>query len=372
MQNLTCKERLERTIKGLNIDRAPILDIFHNIDLIEYLSGEKISLKNAEDLVCTAASKMLDLVRHFCVPDDLEIRYETDVDGFTYRSEWWTKTVASRPFQSTEDARILMENDIERIHDCISKKKVCWQALQHVELLGEHDEYLEEVNYRFKRISSKLNGTMMIAPESIGPEYLAITRYDFKWYSYLLADYPDLVMRYLDALCEYELCRIDVFAPARLTNIAFVGTPVAFNDRLIFPKKHLLQNQFPKIKKIIDTWHKYEYYIILFVEGYKWDILDELLELNPDILDPCEPLASMDVKALRKKYPELVIGQPIDCQYLLAYGTPEEIRKATIKAIEDSGKYKMIMGSTSEIHPNIPVENALAMYETVKTYYYSY
>ena len=39
-----------------------------------------------------------------------------------------------------------------------------------------------------------------------------------------------------------------------------------------------------------------------------------------------------------------------------------------IKAIEDAEVRKIIIGSSSEIHPNIPVENAMAMYETARDY----
>jgi len=76
----------------------------------------------------------------------------------------------------------------------------------------------------------------------------------------------------------------------------------------------------------------------------------------------------MEVKRFRELYPDTVIGSMIDCQDLLAFGTPEEVRNATKKAIDDSGGAKTLIGSTSEIHPEIKLENALAMYETAKEY----
>ena len=85
--------------------------------------------------------------------------------------------------------------------------------------------------------------------------------------------------------------------------------------------------------------------------------------MGADSINPFEPMATMEIKKFRELYPDAVCGSMIDCQDLLAFGTPEQIKKATIKAIEDSGGAKTLIGSTSEIHPNIPVENALAMYE---------
>ena len=56
----------------------------------------------------------------------------------------------------------------------------------------------------------------------------------------------------------------------------------------------------------------------------------------------------------------------VDCQNLLAFGTPEKVRAVTRQAIEDSGGARTLIGSTSEIHPGISVENALAMYEVAR------
>jgi uroporphyrinogen-III decarboxylase len=75
----------------------------------------------------------------------------------------------------------------------------------------------------------------------------------------------------------------------------------------------------------------------------------------------------MEVKKFRKLYPDTVIGSMIDCQNLLAFGSPDEITRATRKAVEDAGGSRTLIGSTSEIHPDIPVANALAMIETARS-----
>ena len=103
-------------------------------------------------------------------------------------------------------------------------------------------------------------------------------------------------------------------------------------------------------------------------DGNKWDLIEDLLELGVDSINPCEPLATMEVGKFRELYPDTVIGSMIDCQDLLAFGSPDEIKKSTEKAIEDSGGARTLIGSTSEIHPGIKVENALAMYETGHNY----
>ena len=369
MNKISPKERLIRTIEGKEIDRIAIYDIIHNIDLINYLAKEKITPNNAEELTCKAVRKVLDLVRHFCIPKDLEPKIIKDDDGFIYKKEWWTGSIVSRPFNNLDGARKVMEEDIVKIYDSIEKKKICRAALFHVSLFDENYKYLEEVKENFKRIVGILDGTIMLAPESAGPVVIAETRFGFQWWTYLYYDYPELTNRYLDALTDYELCRIDSFADINITPVSLTSDPIGVNDSLMFPLDFTLNVILPRTKKLIEKWKSYGYYHIYFADGYKWPILDEILSWGLiDAIDPFEPLAQMDVKKFRDKYPDIVICQPIDCQNLLYSGTTEDIRKATIKAIEDAGARKIIIGSSSEIHPNIPIENALAMYDTARNY----
>ena len=123
---------------------------------------------------------------------------------------------------------------------------------------------------------------------------------------------------------------------------------------------------YPRAKKIIDRWKQYGYYVIFHSDGKKWPVIQDLIDLGADSINPCEPLATMEVKRFREEYPDTVIGSMVDCQDLLAFGTPEQIKAKTRQAIEDSGGAKTLVGSTSEIHPEIPVENAMAMYEVAR------
>ena len=366
--NTSSHERLIATFEGKVPDMIATYDIIHNIGLMEYLTGREISEKNAEDVACEAVGKVLDLVRHFSIPSKKEPEILIDKDGFVYKKDWWTMQVLKRPFDSLNDVIQMVNKDIERIYDCMSKKKVCRQALFPVQLFGENCEYFEEIKEGFKRCVGKMNGTLMIAPESC-TLYVALARYDIQWWSYLYHDNPELAGKYLDALTDYELARIDSFADLALTSVSFTSDPIGVNDSLMFTPDFTLNVMLPRTKKLVERWKSYGYYHIYFADGYKWPILDEVLSWGlVDAVDPLEPLAHMDVKRFRERYPETVICQPVDCQNLLYTGTPREVRKATIKAIEDAGAYKILIGSTSEVHPNVPVENAVAMYEAARGY----
>jgi len=369
MAELSSRERLVRTLQGDPVDRVATFDILHNIDLIEYLGGDKWSPGNAEDLLCQAARSVLDLVRHFAVPRDLEPRTVRDENGFVYQYEWWTGHLVERPrFASSREIEASVRRDIEIIYDHIAKKKVCRMARQHVRLFDEEYETIEEVKSEFRRITEKLEGTMMLAPEDLAPAAVATERYDETGWWYLYHDYPETARCYLDALTDYQLCFIDHFADSSVAPFAQISLAVGTDDALLYSPHFFREEALPREKKKIARWKEHGYYVLAFLDGYKWPLIEDFVALGVDEIHPCEPYCQMDVRTLRDKYPELVIGQPMDCRQLLPCGTETEVRETVIRAIEDAGRRKIIIGSTSGIHPDVKIENALAMYETARSY----
>ena len=236
MEKLTLRERIARTIEGQEVDRIPTFDILHNIDLIEHYSGEKVTPKNAEDLLCKAAGKCLDMIRHFAVPDYEGIKTVKDDQGFVYRYEWWTGHLIERPhFRSVKDVVSLMQRDIEKIYKCIEQKKVCDIAQQHVNLFYEKFEYFEEVKEEYRRISDKLEGTVMMGPEMVQGVAVPCERYDYNWWTYVWYDHKDVALKYLDALYDYEANFIDSFADPEICPFANSSESIGMNDRLLFP-----------------------------------------------------------------------------------------------------------------------------------------
>lgn len=368
MTSLNSRERVMNTFRGKPLDRLPVFDIIHNVDFIEYVSGKELTKDNAEDITCRAISNTLDLVRHFRIPDFIGKKESRDEDGFRYRDEWWTRQVTHILINTMEEAIDIIKRDIEKIYESIEKKKFCFQARENVNLFAEYFEDPGELNEAFNRIAKKLGDTMMIAPETVPGLYTATHRYGFKWITYLFYDYPEIANRYYDALIDHELFKIDCFGFNQYTKIALVSEAVAFNSGLLWPKKFIEEFIYPRVKKCIDRWKKYGYYVIFHSDGNKWEICQDIIKMGADSINPFEPLAGMEIKKFRKLYPDTVCGSMIDCQDLLAFGKPEDIRKATVRAIRDSGQARTLIGSTSEIHPGIKVENALEMYKVAKNY----
>jgi hypothetical protein len=98
-------------------------------------------------------------------------------------------------------------------------------------------------------------------------------------------------------------------------------------------------------------------------------ILDDLVEAGIDGLNPIEVMAGMNVGEIHRRHPHLFMCGGIDVSQLLPFATPQDVHDATIKAIEE-GEGRLMVGSTTEVHEAVPLQNYLAMRETVLDYRY--
>ena len=91
-------------------------------------------------------------------------------------------------------------------------------------------------------------------------------------------------------------------------------------------------------------------------------IMDDLVEIGLEILNPIQPL-SMDIRHLAKTYGDkLVFFGGIDTQKLLPYGTPEEVTTAVKNSIKILGQGKgYIISPSQEIMTDVPLQNIHAL-----------
>ncbi|HHE72200.1 MAG TPA: hypothetical protein ENL34_07990 [Chloroflexi bacterium] len=65
---------------------------------------------------------------------------------------------------------------------------------------------------------------------------------------------------------------------------------------------------------------------------------------------------------MRERYPHLFLAGGIDVSQLLPYGTPEEVQAVCRQTIEEAGGRGYFLSSTTELHWDVRLENALAMF----------
>jgi len=127
----------------------------------------------------------------------------------------------------------------------------------------------------------------------------------------------------------------------------------------------------PKLGYMIDEFKKKnrEIKIAWHSDGYIIPILDDLVEIGLDILNPIQP-ESMDPAYIKKRYGDnLCLWGTISTQHTFPFGKPGDVVNEVISRIRDcapSGGF--LIGPTHNIQLDVPEENLLAFYQTVKKY----
>ncbi|MEN3186117.1 MAG: uroporphyrinogen decarboxylase family protein [Atribacterota bacterium] len=102
-------------------------------------------------------------------------------------------------------------------------------------------------------------------------------------------------------------------------------------------------------------------------DGNIYPIIDELVEIGIDILNPVQP-GAMDPEFLKKRYGDVLsFWGSIDEQRTLPFGTPEEVKQEVQRRIVTLGKGGgFIIAPTHHVQLDTPLENFFAFLETAK------
>ena len=99
-------------------------------------------------------------------------------------------------------------------------------------------------------------------------------------------------------------------------------------------------------------------------------IIPDMIEIGLDILNPIQPVSGMDRKVLKEEYgDQLSFFGAIDEQRVLPQGSVKEVTDEVKKAIRDlavGGGF--ILAAAHNIQPDTPLDNILAMYDSVRDY----
>lgn len=129
----------------------------------------------------------------------------------------------------------------------------------------------------------------------------------------------------------------------------------------------------PLQKKVIETFKKTNPNIKIAYHscGSIVPIIEDLIEIGVDILNPIQPQATgMDLALFKKKYGEhIAFFGGLDVQGVLPHGTPVQVEEEVKQRIKAAGKGGgFILAPAHNIQPDTSLENIYAMYEAVKKY----
>ena len=169
------------------------------------------------------------------------------------------------------------------------------------------------------------------------------------------------------AIERQELRTLERTANAETSPMAMIYSDVAYKGRLMFGKEMLYElGFFDNVAQICDFCQRKGLKVIFHSDGYVMDIMADLVTAGIDGFNPIEKAAGMDVYELRRLYPDLILVGGVDVTHLLPYGSPQDVKRETRRIIENvGGEGRLLIGSTTELENNVPLENYLAFHDEV-------
>jgi len=182
-------------------------------------------------------------------------------------------------------------------------------------------------------------------------------------------DDPELAHSLAEMVIDYKI-RLMRRAIREGADVVVSGDDYATAHGLLMSPNHFREFILPYLKRSIDAAHEMGVPFIKHTDGNIWAILDILVEVGIDAIDPVEPLAGMDIGEVKARYGHriAVIGN-VDCSIVLTQGSPEEVEEAvkeTIAKASPGGGH--ILSSSNSIHPAVKPENYLAMVAAARKY----
>ncbi|MHC4483357.1 MAG: uroporphyrinogen decarboxylase family protein [Planctomycetota bacterium] len=137
--------------------------------------------------------------------------------------------------------------------------------------------------------------------------------------------------------------------------------------------KEMIWQYHKRLFEFIKKKAKSNVYIFFHNDGAIWETLPLLIEAGVDIMNPWQVncMGMDDTKKLKKEYgKDLTIwGGSCDTQFVLPFGTPQQVRDETRRRIEDLAPCGgFVFAPIHVIQNGVPPENIMAWWQTLQEY----
>ncbi len=203
-------------------------------------------------------------------------------------------------------------------------------------------------------------------------EVYAWTR-GFKDYFTDFAGNQKLAEKFMDRILEMQIAYWDKMFDTIGDAIDVAGTADDFagqHGMLISPRTYRKLAK-PRHKELFDFIHKRSNAKIFFHScGSIRPVIPDLIEIGCDIINPVQVSADgMDSAGLKRDFGKDITfwGGGVDTQRVLGIGTPQDVRDDVKRRLNDfmpGGGF--IFNTVHNIQGNVPIENIIAMIETVQ------
>jgi uroporphyrinogen decarboxylase len=342
-------ERLEAVFRFEEPDRVPLYDKLRNSGAIAHYAGEPFTYERGNELGLRACRAILDATANPYYPQ-AEYIDRLD-DGFVWKRERWTSWIIERPFHDLDGLARWVGTEIER-HEGFDPQ--AGGAIEKVMQSNEQwQKKLGDCVYLWGAGGIGLHGAFHAA--------------GLEQFCYLLADQPELVARWLDAIFQANCRMLAAYDRRRILHpYVMLGEDIASKTATIFSPAFLRQEFFPRVRTMVGMYHELGCKVIYHSDGNLNAVMDDLVAAEIDGINPIETQAGMDLRDIKARYGKrLVIVGGLDASELLPLGSVDEVRRGTRAALAAAAPGSgYVLGSTTELSNGIPWQNIVAMWDT--------
>jgi uroporphyrinogen decarboxylase len=177
---------------------------------------------------------------------------------------------------------------------------------------------------------------------------------------------PEFVEDLMDGVTEYYLALIEQMLKYDIDAVSF-GDDWGYRDGLLMGVKNWRRFIKPRMARMFALVKEAGKTTYLHSDGNVTAIFPDLIEIGLDVYNPFQP-EIMDVYEIKKKHGDrLSFHGGIGIQNLLPFGSPEEVKETVHRMIREVGAGGgYILGPSHSILADSPLENVIALIETVK------
>lgn len=209
-------------------------------------------------------------------------------------------------------------------------------------------------------VFAQIGGPVSMINEMLGME-------DFLVYS---MTHTAEICRLAEKIMTYEIAKAKLFIDNGAAAL-IIADDIAYNSGAFLPPRIMAETTYPFYRQAIQEIKRHQNVpVFMHTDGDIRQMLADIAACGFDGLHSLQPSAGMDIAQVKREYGDrLCLMGNIDLDYIMTFATPREVSdtvKRTIDAAADGGGY--ILSTCNTLIDAIPVDNALAMYETAEAH----
>ena len=206
---------------------------------------------------------------------------------------------------------------------------------------------------------------LFVIAQICGPVSMLDEMFEMEDYMVYCLTNPDEICSIADKVIDYEIEKAKLFLDSGADAILMTDD-IALNSGTFLPPSTMERLVFPYFKRIVEEIKAYkDVPVLAHSDGNLNSVLQKYVACGFDGLQSLQSSAGMDLAQIKADYGRaLCLWGNLDLDYLMCFGTPEEVRAATRQAIEIGGwDGGFILSTCNTLIDAIPTENILAMIE---------